>query len=260
MRSVMTGVVLPAVLVLGSVGGAAAYTAVTVDGADRTVPTTLWAKPAKEPAKDPAAEAWRGRASTPLSKLLLPVPDGYRLGPDVDEYGNDAELSAKQATALMKEWGRGLSGEERRDYERQLNKLGLQGIAIRSYATEFAARGGVYEDDVIVTVQIVRMKNKAQVREAFGLQTELGGLLDLPKGPKIKGHGNSPCFFAPEVKGDRAGEDEDEKEIDRMECFAYDSELLVSIGAEGVAPIDEGAVADLVQEQLDRIASPGEYV
>ncbi|WP_406733491.1 hypothetical protein [Streptomyces sp. NBC_01794] len=254
MRSVLTGVVLPALLVLGSVGGAAAYTAVTVDGADRTVPATLWAKPAKEPAKDPAAEAWRGRASTPLSKLLLPVPDGYRLGPDVDEYGNDAELSAKQATALMKGWGRGLSGKERRDYERQVKKLGLQGIAIRSYATE----GGVYENDVIVTIQIVRMRNKAQVRKAFGLQTGLGGLLDLPKGPKIKGHRNSACFLAPEVKGDRAGEDE--KEIDRMQCFAYDSELLVSIGAEGVPLIDEGAVADLVQEQLDHIASPGEYV
>ncbi|MER7814914.1 hypothetical protein [Streptomyces sp. NPDC096153] len=99
MRSVLTGVVLPAVLVLGSVGGAAAYTAVTVGGADRTVPTTVWAQPSKEPAEDPAAEAWRGRASTPLGKLLLPVPDGYRLGPDVAVLGKDRQQRAQQGGA-----------------------------------------------------------------------------------------------------------------------------------------------------------------
>ncbi|MEU2496167.1 hypothetical protein [Streptomyces sp. NPDC007883] len=258
MRSVLTGVVLPAVLVLGSVGGAAAYTAVTVGGADRTVPTTVWAQPSKEPAEDPAAEAWRGRASTPLGKLLLPVPDGYRLGPDVAEFGNDAELSAKQATALMKEWGRRLSGAERRDYEKHVNRLGLKGIAVRSYATEFAERGGVYEDDVVVTVQIVRMKNRAQVREAYERQTGLGRMFGLPKGPKIKGHTNASCFAGPGAGLD--GAEEEGGRLDAMWCFAYDSELLVSVRAHGVAPLDKGAVADLVQEQLDHIASPGEYV
>ncbi|MFI1400117.1 hypothetical protein [Streptomyces sp. NPDC020681] len=258
MRSVLTGVVLPAVLVLGAVGGGIAYTAVTVDGADRTVPTTLWTTSEKEPAEDPAAYAWRGRASTPLSKLLLPVPDGYRLGPDVGEYGNDAELTEKQAVALMKERGRDLSGKQRRDYEKQVDKLGLKGIGMRTLATEFDDSGGVYEDDVVLTVQIIRMKNKRHVRDAYELQTGLADLFELSEGPKIKGHKNSACFVMPELEEDP--DEKDKKELDGVECFAYDSELLVSVRAQGIKPLDKGLVADMVQEQLDHIASPGEYV
>lgn len=260
MRSVLTGIVLPAVLVLGAVGGGTAYTVVTVDGADRTVPTTVWADAKSKPSKDPAENARRGRASTPLSKLLLPVPDGYRLGPDFEEYGNDVELSGKQATALMKEWGRRLSGNERRAYEKQVDKYGVQGIAVRTFATEFAERGGVYEQDVVITVEITRMKNTRQVRDAYKLQTELVGLLDLPKGPKIKGHKNVDCFVGPKAKKDKAKKDKDWKDLDGMQCFAYDSELLVSVNAVGMAPFDKTAIADMVQEQLDHIASPGEYV
>ncbi|MFI1472149.1 hypothetical protein [Streptomyces wuyuanensis] len=261
MRSVLTGVVLPAVLVVGSVGGAAAYTAVTVGDADRTVPTTVWAEPAKEPANDPAAEAWRGQASTPLGKLLLPVPDGYRLGPDIGEHGNDVELNAQQAIAVMKEWGSGLSGKNRRDYEKRVNRLGVGGIALRSYATEFAERGGVYEDDVVVTIELTRVKDKSRVREAYEVQTGLAKMLELSKGPKITGHRNAACFLVEQderAKGEGPSEDQ---RLGGMQCFAYDAEVLVSVRAQGTAAsFDENAVADLVQEQLDHIASPGEYV
>ncbi|MFE0038498.1 hypothetical protein [Streptomyces sp. NPDC059015] len=262
MRSVVTGVVLPVVLVVGSVGGAAAYTAVTAEGADRTVPTTVWAEPGKEPGKDPAAEAWRGRASTPLGKMLLPVPDGYRLGPDIGEHGNDVELSAAQAVAVMKEWGSGLSGQKRRDYEKRVKRLGVRGIALRSYATEFAERGGVSEGDVVVTIELTRVADRARVREAYEVQTGLAKMLELRKGPKITGHRNAACFL---VEAEKRAEGEDAADEDErlggMQCFAYDSEVLVSVEAQGTAAsFDENSVADLVQEQLDHIASPGEYV
>lgn len=58
--------VLSSVLVLGAVGGGVAYTAVTVDRADRTAPTEAWAKPSVTATpEDPAAGIARGRASTP---------------------------------------------------------------------------------------------------------------------------------------------------------------------------------------------------
>ena len=53
--------VLPAVLVLGAVGGAAAYTKVTVDSADRTVTTKVWGEGAHKPAKDPAGDVGPGQ-------------------------------------------------------------------------------------------------------------------------------------------------------------------------------------------------------
>lgn len=65
---------LPAVLVIGAVGGAAAYTTITVDGADRSVGTTVWDVADHGPLKDPAAGTDRGRADTELGKLMLPVP------------------------------------------------------------------------------------------------------------------------------------------------------------------------------------------
>lgn len=55
---------LPAVLVIGAVGGAAAYTAITVDGADRSVETTVWDMADHGPLKDPAASTPTGAGPT----------------------------------------------------------------------------------------------------------------------------------------------------------------------------------------------------
>ncbi|MFJ8075658.1 hypothetical protein ACIQ7Q_17375 [Streptomyces sp. NPDC096176] len=246
------GVVLPAVLVLGAVGGGLAYTKVTVDNADRTSPTVVYVEPEphETPAKDPAGNVGRGRASTPLSKLLLPVPEGYRLGPDIESHGNDAELSGKEAAALMKEDGRGLSGKERREFEKRVDKLGVGGIAVRSFATN--------SSDLVVEIEITRMNDKKYIHDAYELQTELlGGLLDLPKGPKITGHKRSACFLMPQ---ERDLKDKEKTKLDGMVCTAYESEFLVSVRGFGIEPFEKAQVAELVKDQLDHISSPGEYI
>ncbi|MFD4142599.1 hypothetical protein [Streptomyces sp. NPDC058572] len=244
------GIALPVALVLGTVGGGIAYTKVTVDDADRTAPTAVWEKADGRPAEDPAGDVSRGRASTPLSKLLLPVPAGYHLGPDIEGHGNDSELSAQQATALLKEEGRGLSGRQRRNYERGMDKLGVQGIALRSLASD--------EGDLLVEIQVTRMKNKKQLHDLFELKTELSQLLRFPKGPAIKGHKKSACFLMPQENKDLP--EKEKSKLDAMACSAYDSELLVSVTASGTKPFDKAAVAELVKDQLDHISSPGEYV
>ncbi|WP_262386966.1 hypothetical protein [Streptomyces sp. TRM49041] len=247
MRRVL-GVVLPAVLVLGAVGGGVAYTKKTVEGADRTVPTTLWAKDAPEPAKDPAGDARvKGGSSTPMSKLLLPVPASYRLGPDIGEYGNDGEVSGKQATQLMKDAGRGLAGKERRDFEKRIEKLGVQGMAMRSYLSS--------SNDLLVQVHILRMKDEKRIHDAHKLRVELAELLEFKKGPKIEGHKKAACYLAPSY--DR---DEHKSELAGMECMAYTDGIQVTITANGTKPFDKSEVAELVKKQLDHIASPGEYV
>ncbi|MGW8887256.1 hypothetical protein [Streptomyces sp. NPDC055749] len=242
-RRVVLGV-LPFVLVLGAVGGAAAYTKSTVDGADRTVSTAVWQKPDREPAKDPAGDPPRGRAGTELSKLLLPVPSGYRLGPDLGADGNDSETSGRKAAAAMKESGRGLAGKQRRELEKRIDRYDVQGIVQRSYTAD--------TDDLVVETQLVKMKDRKAVRDLYTFRT---GLLDslgvLRDGPKIKGHKHATCFLMPK---------DDKSDLDGMLCAAYDGGVLVSLSATGSEPFDRSAVAELLKDQLDHIASPGEYV
>ncbi|MFF5787286.1 hypothetical protein ACFY8P_20240 [Streptomyces sp. NPDC012693] len=244
--------VLAAVLVLGTVGGGVAYTAVTVDRADRTAPTEAWAQPAvTQTPEDPAAGIVRGRASTPLSRLLLPVPDGYVLGADLAGHGNDGELAGRQAAALLKQAGKGTYGKKRREYEKRVDKLGIQGMATRSYAS--------VENDLQVEALVLRMKDKKQVRAFFELRKELAELLDLRKGPKIKDHAkNSACYLGPEPEG--GDEEEREARLRSLTCWAYDGEVMVTVTAFGAAPLDQKAVALLVEKQLRHIESPGEYV
>lgn len=237
--------VLTGVLVLG-VGAGATFTGVTVAGADRHAPTVGWETP-PTPAKDPAANAADGRASTPLSKLLLPVPEGYGLGPDVEEFGNDGEVSAKDAVALVKQSGKGLSGKKRREFDKRIEKLGIQGIAVRSYASDDA--------NLVLEVQVVRMKDKRFGAEMHKMRNELADLLKFPKGPKIADHKNATCWAMPKPKGEDA-----EESLDGMVCSAYESEYSVSVTASGSRPFDKSAVAELVKKQLDHIKSPGEYV
>ncbi|WP_406428136.1 hypothetical protein OHA59_20715 [Streptomyces sp. NBC_01589] len=241
----MIPAVLAAVLLMGAVGGAATYTKITIDNADRNVKTTLWAKSSREASKDPAGESGRGRASTELSKLLLPVPSGYRLGPDIGENGNDSELSGTKATAALKESNRGFAGKERRALDRRIDRLHIQGVALRSYASD--------NNDLLVDVQIMQMKDKKAVRDLYTFRTGVfGSLSSLREGPTIDGHKkNATCFLSPKDSKDR---------IENIWCQAYDGELSIAVSASGIKPVDKSAVAELLKDQLDHITSPGEYV
>ncbi|MFF0271756.1 hypothetical protein ACIQ9R_11360 [Streptomyces sp. NPDC094447] len=248
--------VLTSALVLGLVGGGVAYTVVTVDRADRTAPTVAWEKPtATATPEDPAAGIHRGRASTPLSRLLLPVPDGYGLGADIRGYGNDDEVSAVRAAALLKETGKGFYGKKRRAYEKEVDRLGIQGMAMRSYA-----RG---DSSLQAEVLILRMKDKKMVREFFETRKEFSEFLDLRKGPKIQEYAKrSACYLGPEPEEPAQVDDGEDRTpaLQDMICSAYDGEVMVSVRAYGAAPFDAKAVAGLVEKQLRHIESPGEYV
>ncbi|MFJ8658530.1 hypothetical protein [Streptomyces sp. NPDC093795] len=250
-RRVLTNV-LAAVLVLGAVGGGVAYTAVTVDGADRTAPTVGWAEPtATATPADPAAGFAKGRTSTPLSRLLLPVPDGYVLGADVEGYGNDHEVAAKEAVAMFKQTNKGVYGKKRRAFEKEIDKLGVQGMAMRSYAS--------VDSTLQVEVLVLRMKDRKMVRQFSGVQKDMFEFLELAEGPRVKGHEkNAACYLMPEL---REGDKEKRTfQLRGMTCQAYDGEVMVSVRAYGAAPFGKQAVAELVKKQLDHIQSPGEYV
>ncbi|MEU9704658.1 hypothetical protein [Streptomyces sp. NPDC047981] len=253
-RSKVLTFVLPAVLVLGAIGGCLTYTGLTVSSADRSAETVVWEdEDSPKKAEDPASrEVGYGKASTPLSKLLLPVPQGYELGPDTDSYGNDDEVGAEEATALMKEEGKGLSGKKRREYEKRVDKLGIKGIAVRTFVSEDA--------ETVVYVRVMQMKDKKQIRAAFELKKDFFEFLELPKGPKISGHKNSACFKYPEDKD--LDKEEKAEQLNQLVCSAYDAEVEVTVmvaGSKGYLD-EESEVSQLVKKQLDHIKSPGEYV
>ncbi|MYS06603.1 hypothetical protein GTW71_09180 [Streptomyces sp. SID6041] len=250
-RGVLLRVVLPSVLVLGLIGGGVTYTALTASAADRTAPTTVWGSTGDStPDEDPAAPLARGKAGTPLSKLLLPLPEGYEFGPDEELYGNDGELGAAEATALMKQSGEGLSGKKRRAFEKNVDKLGVQGIGVRSFAD--------LNNDVVVSVELARMKDKKRIKDSYRLRKEVMEYLEFPKGPKVKDHRNAVCYLAP--KDTTLDKKEQAAALEEMFCIAYDSEVFVTVKAAGAKPFDKARVAKLLTQQLDHIASPGEYV
>lgn len=242
-RLIITAV--PVVLVLVAVAGAAVYTKATVDSADRTVTTALWQKPAHGPGKDPAGDFARGRTSSELSRHLLPVPSGFQLGPDSGEYGNDAEISGRAATAEMKDAGHGLAGRQRREFDKSIDKLRVQGLAVRTYASDAS--------DMIIETQLVRMKDKKAVRDLYAFQKRLYSSAGVFRdGPKVDGHEkNAKCLLP--AKGEK-------REIEGMSCIAYEGEFMITVRAFGTLPFERQTVAELVKDQLNHITSPGEYV
>lgn len=230
------------VLLLGAVIGGAGYTVVTVQDADRNPGAPSWRFP-----KD-AAEAKKAKAPSGLRGTLVPFgPDGWDRGPDIGEFGSDTELSGRQATALRKESLRGLPRSERRQLEKRIDKQHIKGMAMRSYVSTMNAGG-----DVTVNIVLSQMGDRDAVKGIATFQNEfLNALKIFRKGPAVQGYKKAKCFLNPRSA--------DEK-LDTMVCSAYQGEVLVSLTAHAVRPLDSVSVATLLREQLNRIAEPGEAV
>ncbi|MGV9312781.1 hypothetical protein ACWDR0_11365 [Streptomyces sp. NPDC003691] len=248
MRRVSTGTAISVAVALLATGAGAAYTADAVGGADRTAPTVIWGGAPAEPGDDPAGDLDRGRSDTPLGRLLLPVPDTQTLGPDMTPYGgNDGEFDARQAERLMKDRGEGLTGAERRRFDRTVERAGLQGMAWRTYVEN---QVGLY----LTEVQIARMKNKEDARGMHASYAGLKELLGVDKGPGIEGHREAACFQdLPEEPDSGYG-------LFRYDCSAHVAGVFVMVRFTGDGSLSAATVAGFVKKQLDHIASPGEYV
>ncbi|MGW0842178.1 hypothetical protein ACWD26_18775 [Streptomyces sp. NPDC002787] len=231
------------VLLLAATLGTVGYTVRTVDAADRDPGAPGWKFP-KTTAENKKAPELTGLAAT-----LVPYDDTWTRGPDIGEFGSDAALSGAQATDLRKESLRDLPRSQRRQLERQLERQDIQGLAMRSYLGQAESLSS--EDTFTASVELVRM-DKGAVKDVATFQKDFLEILDVfRKGPKVEGHKNASCFLPPK--------DADVK-LDAVFCFAAQGDVLVTVDAYGVKPMDTKAVARLVREQLDRIAEPGEAV
>ncbi|MFF4031885.1 hypothetical protein ACFYZ2_19445 [Streptomyces sviceus] len=246
-RGRIAAVIGSAVLAVAVVAGVG-YTVITVNGADRDAGAPVWTFPKGGADKEKAA------AAKGLASMLVPYgADGWSRGPDIGEYGYDAQLSGAEATALRKESLTGLPRSQRKALEKQIDKQRLRGIAMRSYLSTDEL-SSVYTDKAsTVTIELAQLDNKAAVRGITEYQNEfLDALGDvLREGPRIEGHKDARCFLLPTNK--------DEK-LDSMYCGAQQGNVLVALTADSPKPMQQTGIAMLLREQLDRIAEPGESV
>ncbi|MEU6392899.1 hypothetical protein [Streptomyces sp. NPDC046939] len=242
--------VAAACAVLLAVAGGTGYTVTKVDAADRTVTTTVWGKPKQQ-------EQRAGRATGAKSDLmerLLPMPEGYVPGPDIDEFGNDKAITGPEAVARLKKGSDDLPARQRDAQQRAIDKLKLKGLAMRSYASGEFSRPYVNQDAdyAVVEIQLAELENRRMGRALESFRSAfLHTFAGFSKGPKIKGHKNADCFLAPRTK---------DTKLDMLLCSAYEDDVLVTVTAYGTKAIDRKAVATLLGQQLDHIASRGELV
>ena len=229
-----------ALLVLAVVGGVG-YTVVTVNGADRDAGAPVWKFP-KEPAEHKAAPA-KG-----LRGVLQPyTANGYVRGPDIAEFGNDAELTGREATALRKEEFSGLPRSQRLLLEKQVDREQIKGLAMRSYLYPAADEISTYT----VEVQLVQMDEKA-ARSLTTYENELLGTVTVfRKGPAVPGHKDAKCFLPKYEAGEK---------LTDMLCFASAGDVMVTLNASGTKSMDTKEIASFLSDQLDRIKTTGEAV
>ncbi|MEU6546541.1 hypothetical protein [Streptomyces sp. NPDC046859] len=239
-----------AVLAVAALVAGTGYTVVTVRDADRDPGAPTWKFPsaaADRPAKAPKSGG--------LAGMLVPYgTDSWVRGPDMGQFGSDAQLTGTEAMALRKEALRDLPRSQRRELEKRMDRIRPKGVAMRSYFSEFASgrAGGFVSDIYSVNVVLSRMDNRTAVRDMVRTQNGLLSALDIfRKGPAIKGHKDAKCFLTP--KDLTEGTDE-------MSCFGYVGDVMVTVSAQGARPLDAKAVAKLMSTQLDRIAEPGKAV
>ncbi len=236
------GTVLGGVLVLAAAGGGIAWTGVTVHGADHTAHTVVYEDRTGTPSgaghePDPTV----GRTDSALAKDMLPVPNGYELGPDVKEFGNDAVLGDKEAQAVLEHGDSSLPGKQGAERRKFVRKLKVKGLGMRSYAS--------IDSDLVIEMQIAQMGNKEAVHTLGTFQAKLADALSIfRKGPKIKGHGHANCFLLPK---------DSKADLDQMFCTAYQGDKLVSMTASGIKPFPKDDAAKLLKDQLDRLEKGG---
>jgi hypothetical protein len=239
----MLGGAAVALAVVAGVG----WTAVVVHGADRDPGAATWRLPKAsvgEPAKD-----------TGMSTLLLPYEEGrYGPGPDVNEFGSEAELSGAQATAQRKRSLAGLPRSQRLLMERRFDRAPVKGAAMRSYVNDAGASSESGEE-FTARVMLTRMADQGAAHSEAALQRRLlGSVESLREGPAVKGHeDDAACFLPPADPEERLG---------AMVCLGSVGDIVVFATVTAAGPLDrqEGEAADMVTAQFDRIEDPGKAV
>ncbi|WP_328299537.1 hypothetical protein OG389_18145 [Streptomyces sp. NBC_00435] len=235
--ALVVGVVAVAALVGGGVWASSA-----IADADRDAPTAYWV-PVGDRVEQPA-EAGPVPPNA-LSGKLLPVPTGFKLGPDMGSDGNNFFVSGEKAIEGFNESRSGLSTSQRKKREETLAELKLKGLAGRTYVKGAGAW--------VAEVRIMQADPKAvgNLSEVTKKLLELAG--DKREAPKVDGFPDAKCALL------AIGEENKEK-IDSIDCTAVQGDVAVTFRAYGPKPFSTSDAVAFFKNQMSHLKSPGESV
>ncbi|MFJ5926809.1 hypothetical protein ACIQF6_29870 [Kitasatospora sp. NPDC092948] len=191
-----------------------------------------------------ASEPWGAKSNGnhfgSMRDLLLPVPSGWRLGPDYKSIGNDNEIRDEDLATALQEIVADIPEKYRKDAEGVLSSLHLQAIGARSLVAS--------DNRSMVTLVLSQFNQQAVAAEnnSYGKWYTDNELYRL--GPGVPGHPEAHCALPTLKAGDQ---------LDYFQCYAGVGDLLVQMEVAEVAPLDQGTVVDLFRQQLERLATPG---
>lgn len=264
-------IALGTVATLAAVAGGALHVRHTIGDADVDAPADLGVSALPDRyADDGTAALLGGAAHTELSALLLPAQGPYHLGPDIGEWGNDAEMTGEEATALLKDSVADWPRDFREEMQRVVDELDLRGVAMRSYEKH---RLNLAADDpraLVVETTLTAYGAAADAEDMHaGVRDQIQDSGVFQDGPEVPGFPEARCYVAPtgedllrfmDIDPDEIGYVEEDSDPDRMTCTAATGEYHISLTAYGTVPLLDDDVAELLADQLSHIDSPGTFV
>jgi hypothetical protein len=176
-----------------------------------------------------------------LAKLLLPVPSGYTPGPDDGQYGNDKQLGAAQAVAVLEAPFKSLPATERQLMRRSISAAHVEGLGLRTYQRD--------DDSAVAELLMVQMRNQTAAKNAAAAFRALTRGTEFRPGPKVHGHHEAYCAVPKHVPASK---------LTSVSCYAGEGDLTVRLTFTGPVPLSASTAATLFQHQLDRVKDPGE--
>lgn len=175
----------------------------------------------------------------PLFAYLLPVPSGYALGPDVTVYGNDGYYTADQIASGFDDLLSSIPKSDLTNVKGRLASQHLKGVAVRSFVQTSSSQ--------TISIVLRQLDAGAAKNDADTFVSLFTDLNVFRTGPTVPGYPQAKCMLPPGLGSDK---------FDAMECVAVSGDVEVMVYTQGAAPLDQGAVAQMIAQQLDRLKSP----
>jgi hypothetical protein len=172
-----------------------------------------------------------------LFAYLLPMPDGYTLGPYDANYGNNSYVSAAQITTQLEDLLSGIPKSDMSTAKGALANTHLKGVAVRTLENSS-------NSSVVISIELLQFDVKDAKSAAASFTSLVSDLNVFRNGPSVPGYGQAKCVLPPGLGSDQ---------LDEMLCVASSGDIEVMVDAQGETPLAQNEIATLVGQQLDRL-------